>query len=282
MKTLRQRMSDKLVLTGKAKSTSKSYLYHVTQLANYYDRSPETLTEPQIQDYLLYCHQEKGWAFSTCRQFIHAANFLYKVVLDRPLSSTTLPIPPKEQKIPDLLNQTQVHDIIAACDNQKYKVALKTVYATGLRVSELVKLQIADLDGERNTIRITYAKGRKDRLIDFPDGLKDCLRDYWRLFGPQSWLFYSRHHGQALAKSTIQQAFKRALKASGVLKDCGIHGLRHAYASQQLEAGMPLPQLQHQLGHSDIRTTLRYTRWLKNVNGGDKFDLLKKITDDES
>jgi len=282
MNPLRQKMIDWMILKGYANATQKSYLYHVSLLARFYHQSPERLTEDEVQSYLLHCYKDKHWAFSTCRQFIHAANCFFSHVAKKPLSTTTLPFPATEQKIPELLNRTEVRRLIAACTNKKYQPALKLVYATGVRLSELVKLKVQDLDGESNTIRIVNAKGHKDRLIEFPEGLKKCLRTYWHYYHPLNWLFYSRHREQPLSRSTIYCAFKKAKKAVGIKKVGGVHQLRHAYASHELEAGMPLPRLQQQLGHSDIRTTLRYTRWVKNIKGADSFDLLSTLEQDES
>lgn len=146
-----------------------------------------------------------------------------------------------------------------------------------MRVSEIAKLMIRDLDGERNVIRIVNAKGNKDREIDFTKGLKTILRTYWKEYHPISWLFYSRTPQTPLAKSSLQKAYTAAKLKAQVYKVGGIHGLRHAYATHQLENGMPLPQLQHQLGHAQVSTTLRYTRWIKCQfnDKGDTFDLLK-------
>ena len=108
MNPLRQKMIDWMILKGYANATQKSYLYHVSLLARFYHQSPERLTEEEVQSYLLHCYKDKHWAFSTCRQFIHAANCFFSHVAKKPLSTTTLPFPATEQKIPELLNRTEV------------------------------------------------------------------------------------------------------------------------------------------------------------------------------
>jgi len=277
MSNLRQQMIELMVLNGFAVNTQKSYLHHITQLSNYFHRSPDRIDEEQLRQYLLHCHQGKQWSYSSCRQFIHAARFMFDKVLDRPISKGKLPFPKREEKIPELLSRDEVCLIISCCRDLKYQTGLKLAYATGLRVSEIAGLTIRDLDPQRDVIRIINGKGNKDREIDFTDGIKQVLRTYWKKYHPVNWLFYSRTPLTPMAKSSLQKAYSAAKLKAEVHKVGGIHGLRHAYATHQLETGMPLPQLQHQLGHAQVSTTLRYTRWIKCQfnDKGDTFDLLK-------
>ena len=276
MSILRQQMIELMVLKGFAPNTQKTYLHHITQLAKYFHQSPEQIDEEQLRQYLLHCHQVKQWSYSSCRQFIHAARFMFDGVLERPISKGKLPFPKKEEKIPELLSRSEVCRIIGCCSDFKYQTGLKLAYGTGMRVSEIVQLRIRDLDGERNVIRVMNSKGNKCREIDFTEGLKTVLRTYWQEYHPIGWLFYSRTPQTPLAKSSLQKAYTAAKLKAEVHKIGGIHGLRHAYATHQLEAGMPLPQLQHQLGHAHVSSTLRYTRWIKCQfnEKGDTFDLL--------
>lgn len=278
MSILRQQMIELMVLKGFAPNTQKSYLHHINQLAKYFHQSPATINENQLKQYLLHCHQVKHWSASSCRQFVHAARFLFDKVLERPLSKAKLPMPKRDQKIPELLSYEEVTRIISCCSDLRFRTGLKLAYGTGMRVGEVVKLRVRDLDGERNVIRILNAKGKKDREVDFTNGLKKVLRTYWREYRPISWLFYSRTPQTPLARSSLQKAFTAAKLKAEVHKVGGIHGLRHAYATHQLEGGMPLPQLQQELGHAHVSTTLRYTRWIRcQFNGkGDTFDLLKR------
>ena len=278
MSILRQRMIELMVLKGFAPNTQKTYLHHVTQLAKYFHQSPDTIKESQIKQYLLHCHQVKQWSASSCRQFVHAIRFLFDKVLERPLSNTPLPVPKRDEKIPELLSHREVARIIEHCPDLKYQTGLKLAYGTGMRVSEIVALRVRDLDGERGVIRVLQGKGKKDREIDFSLGVRETLRTYWREYHPINWLFYSRTPQTPMARTSLQKAFTAAKLKAEVHKVGGIHGLRHAFATHQLEGGMPLPQLQHELGHSHVSTTLRYTRWIKcQFNGkGDTFDLLKR------
>lgn len=277
MSHLRQSMTELMILKGFAKTTQQTYLHQITQLAKYFHRSPEQISEDDLREYMLHCHQDKHWSYSSCRQFVHVARFLFDQVMERPISKKKLPFPKKEFRIPELLSRSEVQRIIKCCLSDKHQTALMLAYGTGMRVSELTALKIADLDGERNVIHIKNAKGNKDRLVDFTEGLKLILRDYWREYTPRNWLFFSPQSKQTpLSNSTLQRAYSRAKLKAEVHKRGGIHSLRHAYATHQLEAGMPLPRLQQMLGHAQISCTLRYTRWVRcaNSNEHSAFDLI--------
>ena len=166
------------------------------------------------------------------------------------------------QRIPDLLTRCDVRAIIDACSNAKYRLMLELCYGCGLRVSELVSLRVNDIDSERQLLRIEQGKGAKDRLVPLPSTLMDKLRSYWRLHRPDEFLFCGAERAHALTASTIQRAFTRAKHRAGVDKVGGIHSLRHAYATHQLEVGLPVHRLQHVLGHTNISSTLRYVHWV--------------------
>ena len=101
MTSLRQRMINQMCLRGLSEHTQTAYLYQITQLARYYRRSPEFLSARELQHYVLYLMQERHWSFSSCRQFVHAARFLYRQVLHGELGYLDLPHPRKSQRLPD-------------------------------------------------------------------------------------------------------------------------------------------------------------------------------------
>ena len=280
MTPLRQRMLETMTLKGFAATTQKSYLEQVTRLAQFYHRSPDKISFDELKRYLLYCHQQRHWSHSSCRQLIHAIKFFYLQVLKRPFPKEALPFPKREQKIPELLSRQEVRRILSSAHNLKFITALTVIYGAGLRVSECARLRVSDLDGERNVLRIENSKGRKDRYVDFTDGLKRCLRVYWEEYHPTQTVFYTKQRSQPQAVSGLQHAYTRAKLKAGVRKHGGIHALRHAYATHQLEDGMPLTRLQQQLGHAHIGTTLRYTRWLSGIETKPgTYDLLVGLTD---
>jgi site-specific recombinase XerD len=263
-------MIDAMLVRGFAKRTQQSYLAAVTQIAKYYHQSPEVLDSDQIQAWFLYLVKQQQLSPASCRLYLNAIRFLYLQVLGWESFDIDIHTPKRAQRIPELLSRTEVARLLCACPNLKHRVMLTTCYACGLRVSELVSLQVKQIDSDRHVIRIEQAKGAKDRQVILSDHLLILLRQYWEKYRPKSWLFYGFDPERALSITSAQKVFKQAKKHAGINKVGGIHSLRHAYATHQLEVGMPVHQLQRLLGHTNLQSTLRYVHWAPThpQNGG--------------
>ena len=204
--------------------------------------------------------------------------FLYRQVLGQASFTLDVPLPKRKQRIPELLNRSEVGRILHVCTNPKHHMLLATCYGCGLRLSELVNLRVSDIDGERHLLRINQGKGAKDRLVIIGPTLLQQLRDYWCLLHPDPWLFPSRIKGLHLGVSSVQRLYTDAKRRAGITKVGGVHGLRHAYATHQLEAGLPIHRLQRQLGHRCISSTLRYIHWIADYREGkEEQDLLAML-----
>jgi site-specific recombinase XerD len=252
---------------GFSPQTQRSYLYVVADLARYYRRSPDRLEVGDLQTYFNYLVQERSLAPASCRLYLHGIRFLFLQVLHWPDFDVDLVLPKRPQRIPELLTRQEVARILGSVQNPKHRALLSVTYGCGLRVSEAVALQVKNVDGERQLLRIHQGKGAKDRMVPLAGVLLEVLREYWRLGRPMSWLFPSEVlTGKHLTITTAQKVYRHAKSASGVQKCGGIHALRHAYATHQLEHGVPLNDLQRFLGHSDLRTTERYLHWLPGLS----------------
>jgi site-specific recombinase XerD len=175
-----------------------------------------------------------------------------------------LHVPKKAQRIPELLTRREVGRILAACENPKHRMLLTTCYGCGLRVSELVALRVRHIDGERRLLRVEQGKGAKDRQVVLSERLLEQLRRY----RPRDWLFCNERRDTPLDIGTAQKIFQSAKLRARIEKVGGIHSLRHAYATHQLEAGLAVHQLQRLLGHQDLHSTLRYVHWVPNYREG--------------
>jgi len=277
MTPLRQKMIDAMLMRGFAVRTQKSYLYTVSKLANYYHCSPDKLNREKIEAFFLYLVKEKRLSASTCRLHINGIRFLYHTVLGRDDVVTDISTPKKPQRIPELLHPKEITAILATLNNPKHRLMISVCYSLGLRVSELIGLQVKHLDYQRQEIRIEQAKGAKDRIVIMSDSLMQQLKQYQYTHRPRRWLFSCLDKSGPITTSTVQKLFTRAKKAAGIKKEGGIHGLRHAYATHQLEAGMPVHQLQQLLGHSSIKTTMRYVHWIPSYHHGGGIDLLARL-----
>ncbi len=234
----------------------------VCDLARYSHRSQDQLSIDEIQAYFLYLVKERGLCGASCRLYLNAIRFLYLQVLDWPSFDVTIQVPKRAQRIPELLTRREVARILDACSNPKHRMMLTTCYGCGLRVSELVAIKVRHVDGERHLLRVEQGKGSKDRTVIVSETLLKRLRLYWRTYRPRPWLFpHSQAPEQPLSIDTAQKVFKAAKRNSGVYKVGGIHSLRHAYATHQLENGLPVHQLQKLLGHQNLLSTLRYVHW---------------------
>lgn len=284
MTPLRQQMIEAMQQRGFSEKTHLTYLYAVNDLARYYHRSPTTLNVDELQAYFKHLAIERKLAGASCRLHLYAVRFLYLQVLNWPSFDVPVVIPKSAQRIPELLTRTEVVQIFDACTNPKHRMLLTLCYGGGLRVSEVVAVRVRHIDGERRLLRIEQGKGAKDRAVIPSPVLLDTLRRYWQRYRPANWFFpTSQDPDHHLAIATAQKLFLRAKHRSGVDKAGGIHSLRHAYATHQLESGLPVNQLQHLLGHRHLHTTLRYLHWAPTAHRGarDHADLIGALAGHE-
>jgi len=167
--------------------------------------------------------------------------------------------PKKDKKLPVVLSKEEVAKILDSVDNIKHKAILMLVYSAGLRVGEVVKLRPEDIDSKRMLIHIKKAKGRKDRYTLLSETALEILREYWRKYKPNKWLFEGVREGWHLSIRTVQSIFEQAREKAGIKKEISVHGLRHSFATHLLEGGTDLRYIQEILGHTSSKTTEIYT-----------------------
>jgi integrase/recombinase XerD len=259
MGALRERMEREMVLRRLALRTRQSYAEAVAAIARYYRRSPDRLTEREIQSYLLYLIEERQLARSSCLVALHGLRFFYHETLKRGDLEFGVPRMRAPQKLPEILSREEIERLFVAAKLLKHRVLLMTCYGAGLRVSELCALKIGDLDSQRKTIRVEQGKGQKDRYSLLSPRLLKELRHYWLQERPQTWVFPAeRMPDRPMHPHSAQKIYYRARDKAGITKRCGIHGLRHAFATHLLESGTDIHTIQRLMGHSDIETTMRY------------------------
>ncbi len=258
MTELRQRMDNDLLVRGMAERTRETYLAAVTRLARHYHRPPDQLSPEDVQAYLVHMLREEHLAWSTCSIAVHAFRFLYHTTLGRPAATFTIPGPKSRQTLPEILSPAEVRRVIEATVTRKQRALLATTYGAGLRVSEVVRLQLRHIDTDRMCLRIEQGKGGKDRDTLLSPRLLEELRAYWKQYRPREWLFPGREGKRPLDVSTAQKFYYAAKGRAGITKRGGIHALRHAFATHLLEAGTDLHTIQRLLGHRDLDTTTRY------------------------
>jgi len=258
MKKLRDRMLVDLQLRGAKPNTQRSYLREVDNLAKYFNRSPEELGEAELKEYMLYLIKERHLSEGTFRFYVAALKFLYKTTLKREWMVEKIKHPRAKRKLPVVLDLLEVESLFAVTKNPKHKAILMITYSSGLRVSETARLKITDIDSKRMTVRVTQGKGGKDRYSILSQTTLEHLRQYWRKYHPNEWLFNGAKENDHISTNSIQQLFYKAKKRAGIIKPASVHTLRHSFATPLIEAGTSLHHVQLLLGHRSPTTTAVY------------------------
>ncbi|MDP2208840.1 MAG: tyrosine-type recombinase/integrase [Bacteroidota bacterium] len=259
------------------KSCIRSFLQYI------HPRHPKNITSDEIRTYLLHLIDNKRFSSGTVNQVFNALRFLFVELYKMPFVIGSVHRPMKEKKLPDVLNEEEVVRIFRAVHNLKHQTMLMLAYASGLRVSELVRIKIEDIDGNRGLIHIRNAKGKKDRFTVFPESLRGQLIAYWKKYklGTSGWLFQGDTSDKHLAARSIQAVLARAIQASGITKHVSMHTLRHSFATHLLDHGTDLRYIQELLGHQSVKTTEIYTHVSPKGLGRIRSPLDFLITKDE-
>ena len=265
MTALRQKMIEDLQLHGFSERTQDSYLRAVRQLAVYFNKSPDQISEDELRQYFLYLMNVKKVSRSTITLALCGIKFFYERTMKQQWTTLALVRPQREKKLPVVLSVDEVRQILARVRRWRYRVCLSTIYACGLRLQEGLHLQISHIDGGRQLLHVCHDKGGKDRYVPLPQPILEMLRQYWGTHRDPVWIFPSTHQTvQGPMDATgLQRAFHGALLDSGIQKPATVHTLRHSYATHLLEAGLNLRLIQSYLGHASPNTTAIYTHLTK-------------------
>ena len=258
MTPLRQRYIDDLRLKNFSPGTIKVYVHAVAKFARHFGRSPDTLSGEEIRAYLVQL-LDRGVTRSSCVVVRNALRHLYTDTLGRPDCLEAVPRPKRERRLPVVLSRAEVQRLFAVITNLKQRALFMVAYDAGLRLSELLSLRVEDIDSQRMVIRIRQGKGKKDRYARLTPGLLQLLRQYWRAYRPQSWLFPGAALDKRYDLATPGHLLKKACRKAGITKRVSMHTLRHSFATHLLEAGTNLRVIQQMLGHEAIQTTCLYT-----------------------
>lgn len=259
MHPLRLQMQRDMKLRGLALRTQDSYIAAVAALAKHYRRPPDGLSVEQIQSYVLYLLEDRKLSWSSCNQAVCAFRFFYGITLKRATFALEIPHGRTPQRQPEILSRVEVMRLLDAAPRLTDRVLLKTTYAAGLRLSEVIALRWSDIDSGRMSLRVEQGKGARDRYTVLSSGLVTELRAYWRQCRPQGpWLFPGRDPAHPISDNTAQRLYTRTKLKAGITKRGGIHALRHAFATHLLEAGIDLHTIQQFMGHRSLSTTQRY------------------------
>ncbi len=252
-------MRNGLKLKGYSPKTIKSYMSHIRLFLERCGKGVEQLAKEDIDRYLLYLLDEKGHAHSFVSQAVSSIKFLFRHVLMKDDIIKNVVRPKKESKLPEVLSQKEVLNILDSLINLKHKAILFLTYSSGLRVGEVVRLKVKDIDSDRMLIHVIQGKGRRDRYTVLSEVALKALREYARQSKPTVWLFQGEEEGSHITERTVQRVFENAKDKAEVQKKVSVHSLRHSFATHLLEGGIDLRYIQELLGHQSSKTTEIYT-----------------------
>ena len=258
MTELRSNMIKSMELRNLSKNTQRSYLESVSGLAKYYKKSPDKISKSMVEDYLLYLKNDKKHASNSVGTVVSGLRFLYNHVLSNAENSPDY-AQRKTRKLPTVLTQEEVWQIINVPDNLKHRLILMTTYSAGLRASEVTVLKAKHIDSKRMLIKVENGKGGKDRYTLLSERLLKELRHYYKTFQPKTYLFPSSYKDKALlCYESVRSIYENARKKVGIKKGPGLHTLRHSFATHLLEAGYDIRKIQILMGHKSLSTTMIY------------------------
>jgi site-specific recombinase XerD len=258
MTPLRQRLLDDMRMRNLSANTQDAYVRVVAAFARHFHTPPDLLGPSHVREYLLHLIGRRA-AWSTYNQARCALHFFYRVTLGKDWGPGEIVCARPPKRLPVILSRDEVRRLLAAARRIKTRVMLTTIYATGLRVSELVGLKVADVDSQRMMLRVRQGKGQKDRYVMLSGKLLAVLREYWQEYRPADWLFPGGDPDKPLTRRVVQQNCHAAARRAGLTKAVSPHALRHAFATHLLEAGTDIRTIQALLGHQSLRTTALYT-----------------------
>ncbi|MFN0033449.1 MAG: site-specific tyrosine recombinase/integron integrase [Saprospiraceae bacterium] len=264
-----------LMLKRYSHRTIKGYKNTLRAFIRYYDDTkPSQITRKQINAYITHLIQEKHITESYQNQICCAIKMFYCEVVGQADKVAGLVQAKKPQKIPQVLTEGEVTRLLRAIDNLKHRCILMLIYSAGLRLGEVVKLRLTDIQPERHRIFVRDGKGKKDRCTILATKTKALLNDYRDIYRPVHWLFEGQDGGQYSDRS-VQAIFVAAKERSGINPLATVHTLRHSFATHLLEKGVDLRYIQDLLGHESSKTTEIYTHITKK-----SWDKIKSPLDD--
>lgn len=283
-----ERSMKALQLNGLATRSQETYTRMVRMLVDFYGKTPDLVTEEELQEYFLHRKNVSKWSASYMRICYSGIRFFFVNVLEHKWHTFDYLRAKREHKLPAVLSQEEVRRILDSVRIPHYYAFLSTVYSCGLRLEEALSLEVSDIDSDRMMIHVHRGKGSKDRYVPLPHSTLAVLRKHWASHRNPRLIFPAMGRDRKgapqavnpMPKATVQEALSNAKKAARIHKrGVCLHTLRHSYATHLLEAGVNLRVIQKYLGHSNIETTLIYLH-LTQKGHDDAAQIINQLMED--
>jgi len=265
-----QKMGDDIRFRNLAESTYKNYTRNVRKFFAFCNRPIDELDETDVRRFLKYLIDEKKLTPQSVNQHSAAIRFFFAVGLNRYMNYNQIPMMKISKTLPNVLTREEVSKLISVCTNQKHKALLLLAYGSGLRSGEIEALRIRDIDSKEMRIFVKGGKNRRDRYTILSQTTLEALRDYWRVYRPNShegWLFPGFRNVGHLTRAAIALAFDTCVSRTNIVKEVSPHSLRHAFATHMLEDGVDIFRIKELLGHYRINSTMVSLRLVNTTKG---------------
>lgn len=256
---VRQRLMEDLTIRGYSEGTQRDYVRAVENFTHFLGGPPGFADAEDLRRYQLHL-AVSGASPDKMNSTTTALRFFFRVTLGVVGLGERLARVRQQDRLPVVLSPEEVALLLHCVPNLKHRLILSIAYGCGLRVSEIVRLRVVDIDSMRMVIRIEQGKGRSDRYVMLAPDLLELLREWWRKTRPSGWLFPGREPGQHLTTRQLDRICKAAARKAGLGKRVSMHMLRHSFATHLLENKTDVRVIQALLGHKKLDTTSRYTR----------------------
>ena len=261
-----QKLKEYLKLKNYSLRTINTYCQTTKAIYQQFKKPLNQITEKEFKDFLQGLF-DKGYSPNTVNQY----HVVLKIVLTKIYKipfKFDLAYARRAKKLPVVLSRQEINSIINSIINAKHRLMVGLAYGAGLRVSEIVRLRVGDINLEELTVHVKQGKGKKDRLTIIPGKMVNDLKNLMAGKSKEEYVFVSQRGGK-LSVRTTQIVFNQALKKAGIKKQATFHSLRHSFATHLLENGVDVRYVQELLGHKNISTTQLYTKVtnpsLKNI-----------------
>jgi site-specific recombinase XerD len=239
-------------------SSINCYLHSIKELCRFTGCLPDCINEEAVYNFLAHLKNTRQLKRETIRNYLQGIRYVFRKIYNRIGTINDIPYPKQSKKLPVILNSKELRQLFRSAKSLKHRLVLKIAYSGGLRRNEICRLKLVDIDTRSMLIRIENSKGNKDRYTILAQSLVPELREYYKKYKPEKYLFNGRIKGFPFSEEGLRWAFRDALAASGIQKEVSLHSLRHAFASHLLAMGTDLFTIQKLMGHDDIRTTMVY------------------------
>lgn len=272
------KFEEQVTIGGYSTSTLFNYSRAVAKISLHFKKSLLELDPDEVNRFLFLLAKEKKSSSTYFKHTVYGLRFFFRLygMEDRALR---LPTVKNDRKLPVVLSYTELKRLFFIPQRLKQRVLFALIYSAGLRVGEVCRLKISDIDSDRMMIRIIKSKGKADRYVPLSAYILKGLRRYVKSAKPKVYLFNGKVKGEPLSKSAVQQSFRLAVKKAGIIKDVCVHSLRHSYATHLLEQGVDIVTIKELLGHVTIETTMMYLHVAKvnRINAHSPLDTIYNI-----